>query len=144
MAKVGQGAITTRIDRVQHGEPVGVGAQFVLEECSDVVGFGRQLCSHEIGVDERLLLRCGLVLVEQVAAGESVGDPDQDDAGQQRNEGEEEGDPRTKTKSPTPSHEDRVLQVDTEGCVRDERCVRDCSPAAGEVPGGGRYLTGAA
>ncbi len=113
MAEIGEGPVTARVDRVQHREPFGIGAQLVLEERADVVGIGRELRSHEIGIDECLLLRCGLVLVEQVVAGESVRHTDQHDAGEQRDEGEEERDARAKTKSPTPSHEERVLQVDT-------------------------------
>jgi hypothetical protein len=129
------------------GESVGVGAQLVLEERADVVGVRRELCPHEIGVDECLLLGSGLVLVEQVAASESVGHTDQHDAGEQRDEREEERDPRAKTKSPTSSHEDRVLQVATVACVRAVRPgpgIRAGSPAAGETPGGGWHLTGAA
>ena len=81
-----------------------------------------ELCSlTSFGVDERLVLRGGLSLVEQVVAGESVGDPDQDDAGEQRDEGEEERDARAKTESPTPSHGRQCVQVTTEHGRETER-----------------------
>lgn len=92
-----------RARRAEHRESVGVGAQRV-EEHADALGIERQLFANGVGVVERLLLRRALVVVEQVAAGEAVGDTDEDDAGEQRDEGEEEGDPGSQSQGSAPRH----------------------------------------
>ena len=150
MAQVGEDrARCRRVGPAEHGETARVGAQFVVDVHPDPVGVDGELFADGVGVRERLLLRCDLVVVEQVAASEAVGDADQDDAGEQGDEREEERDAGPKTKGTTSGHGDRVLHVGSEICFRRSRRGADAfasagSPAAGEVPGGGRHPTGAA
>jgi hypothetical protein len=73
-------------------KPFVDGAQLVVEEHADPGRIQRQLLADEVGVGEGLLLGSVAVLVEQVVAGQAVGDPDQDHAGEQCDEREEQRD----------------------------------------------------
>ncbi len=93
-----------RVGRTEHGEAVVDGAELVVEEHTDPGRVQGQLLADEVGVGEGLLLGSVAVLVEQVVAGQSVGDADQDHAGEQRDEREEQRDPGSQTEGSTPGH----------------------------------------
>ncbi len=90
--------------RAEHGEAVVDGAQLVVEEHADPGGIQGQLLADEVGVGEGLLLCTVAVLVEQVVAGQPVGDTDQDDAGEQCDEREEQRDPCSQAEGSAPGH----------------------------------------
>ncbi len=79
VGEVGRGDLVDRRPRGvggEVGEPAGLGAQVVVEEVADAVGIVGQHLAHVVGVDERLVLGGRRALVDQVVAGEAVGDAD--------------------------------------------------------------------
>ena len=136
------------------GEAAGLGAQVVVEEVADPVGIVGQHLAHVVGVDERLVLGRRRALVDQVVAGEPVGDADEHDAGEQGDEREEQRDAGAQTEGIDASPRATVWQetgapqvAGRAACelgIGSDRDRQDGSHAAGEAPGGGRYLTGAA
>ncbi len=90
--------------RAEHCEAVVDRAQLVVEEHTDPGRVQCQLLAYEVGIGEGLLLGGVAVLVEQVVAGQAVGDTDQDHAGEQCDEREEQRDSGTQSEGSAPSH----------------------------------------
>ena len=107
------------------------------EEVGDPVGIGAQHLAHRVGAGERLRARRCRAFVDQVGAGEQVGRHRQPDAGDQRDQTEEQRDA-------CPEAEGADRHGDKCGIQAEWNGNGPKNAAAGETPGGGRCLTGAA
>ena len=88
----------------EHGKTVRLGAQVVLDEVADLDGIVRHHVTDVVGVLECLGLGGRGALVDQVVPREAVGDADQHDPRQQRDEREEERDAGAQPEGSTHRH----------------------------------------